>query len=83
MTKFYVLVAGQKIISLEKAKVRVGHLALVVQNPVDMEDVTVYTASSVPAATSHPTLNSLQWTEDGQLLLVTKTAVHILVSTAL
>ncbi|KAH9987160.1 transcription factor IIIC subunit delta N-term-domain-containing protein [Russula compacta] len=43
-----------------------------------MEHVTVYTASNIPAAVSHPTLNSLQWTEDGQLLFLTKTAVYIL-----
>jgi hypothetical protein len=47
-----------------------------------MEHVTVYTASNIPAAVSHPTINSLQWTEDGQLLFLTKTAVHILVSIA-
>ncbi|KAI9510017.1 putative zinc-finger of transcription factor IIIC complex-domain-containing protein [Russula earlei] len=45
---------------------------------VDMEHVTVYTASSVPAAASHPAINSLQWTEDGQLLFLTKIAVYIL-----
>ncbi|KAI0251386.1 putative zinc-finger of transcription factor IIIC complex-domain-containing protein [Lactifluus subvellereus] len=44
----------------------------------DVEHVTIYTASSVPAAASHPTINCLQWTEDGQLLFLTKTAVYVL-----
>ncbi|KAI0294320.1 transcription factor IIIC subunit delta N-term-domain-containing protein, partial [Multifurca ochricompacta] len=44
----------------------------------NMEHVTIYAASSVPAAASHPTISCLQWTEDGQLLFVTKTAVYIL-----
>ncbi|KAI0272725.1 transcription factor IIIC subunit delta N-term-domain-containing protein [Gloeopeniophorella convolvens] len=43
-----------------------------------MEHVTVYTALSVPAAASHPTISCLQWTEDGQLLFATKAAVYIL-----
>ncbi|KAI9451937.1 putative zinc-finger of transcription factor IIIC complex-domain-containing protein [Lactarius psammicola] len=43
-----------------------------------MEDVTIYTASSVPGAASHPTLNCLQWTGDGQLLFSTKYFVYIL-----
>ncbi|KAH9074878.1 transcription factor IIIC subunit delta N-term-domain-containing protein [Lactarius deliciosus] len=43
-----------------------------------MEDVTIYTASSVPGAASHPTLNCLQWTGDGQLLFSTKSSVYIL-----
>ena len=46
----------------------------------DMEHITVYTTSSVTAAASHPTINALQWTDDGQLLFLTKTAVYILVS---
>jgi hypothetical protein len=46
----------------------------------EMEHITVYTTSSVTAAASHPTINALQWTEDGQLLFLTKTAVYILVS---
>ncbi len=46
----------------------------------DMEQITVYTTSSITAAASHPTTNTLQWTEDGQLLFLTKTAVYILVS---
>lgn len=40
----------------------------------------MYTASSFTAAASHPTVNALQWTEDGQLLFLTKTALYILVS---
>ncbi|KAN0115650.1 Transcription factor IIIC subunit delta N-term domain containing protein [Russula decolorans] len=44
----------------------------------EMEHITVYTTSSVTAAASHPTINALQWTEDGQLLFLTKTAVYIL-----
>ena len=47
-----------------------------------MEDVTIYAASSVPGAASHPTLNCLQWTGDGQLLFSTKSSVYILVSQA-
>lgn len=43
-----------------------------------MEDITIYTASSVPGAASHPTLNCLQWTGDGQLLFSTKSSVYIL-----
>ncbi|KAH9172208.1 transcription factor IIIC subunit delta N-term-domain-containing protein [Lactarius sanguifluus] len=43
-----------------------------------MEDVTIYTASNVPGAASHPTLNCLQWTGDGQLLFSTKSSVYIL-----
>jgi hypothetical protein len=43
-----------------------------------MECITVYSASSVTAAASHPSINALQWTEDGQLLFLTKTAVYIL-----
>ncbi|KAI9440782.1 putative zinc-finger of transcription factor IIIC complex-domain-containing protein, partial [Lactarius indigo] len=38
----------------------------------------IYTASSVPGAASHPTLNCLQWTGDGQLLFSTKSSVYIL-----
>jgi hypothetical protein len=45
-----------------------------------MEHITVYATSSVTAAASLPTINALQWTEDGQLLFLTKTAVYILVS---
>lgn len=55
----------------------VSGLSLLFQ-PVDMEDVTIYTASSVPGAASHPTLNCLQWTGDGQLLFSTKSSVYIL-----
>ncbi|KAH9066910.1 hypothetical protein EDB87DRAFT_1672110 [Lactarius vividus] len=43
-----------------------------------MEDVTIYTASSVPGAASHPALNCLQWTGDGQLLFSTKSSIYIL-----
>ncbi|KAI0064060.1 hypothetical protein BV25DRAFT_1869513 [Artomyces pyxidatus] len=39
---------------------------------------TVHTALSIPIATSYPSINCLQWTEDGQLLLQTKTAIYIL-----
>lgn len=46
----------------------------------ELEHITVYTTSSVTATASHPTINALQWTEDGQLLFLTKTAVYILVS---
>lgn len=49
---------------------------------IGMEDITIYTASSVPGAASHPTLNCLQWTGDGQLLFSTKSSVYILVSQA-
>ncbi|KAH9962694.1 putative zinc-finger of transcription factor IIIC complex-domain-containing protein [Russula dissimulans] len=58
------------------------HLTLAKFSPsaimVDMEHVKVYTASSVPAAASYPTINSLQWNADGQLLFLTKNAVYIL-----
>jgi hypothetical protein len=47
---------------------------------ISMENITIYTASSVPGAASHPTLNCLQWTGDGQLLFSTKSSVYILVS---
>ena len=47
---------------------------------ISMEDITIYTASSIPGAASHPTLNCLQWTGDGQLLFSTKSSVYILVS---
>jgi len=46
----------------------------------ELEHITVYSTSSVTATASHPTINALQWTDDGQLLFLTKTAVYILVS---
>ncbi|KAH7920247.1 hypothetical protein BV22DRAFT_1021558 [Leucogyrophana mollusca] len=38
----------------------------------------IYTALSVPTVISHPSERCLQWSEDGQACLVTKSAVHIL-----
>ncbi|KAF9220011.1 hypothetical protein BS17DRAFT_854039 [Gyrodon lividus] len=38
----------------------------------------IYTALSVPTVITHPSVRCLQWSEDGQLCLATKYAVHIL-----
>ncbi|KAH7882278.1 transcription factor IIIC subunit delta N-term-domain-containing protein, partial [Phlebopus sp. FC_14] len=38
----------------------------------------IYTALSVPTVLTHPSPRCLQWSEEGQLCLVTKYAVHIL-----
>ncbi|THH15736.1 hypothetical protein EW146_g4774 [Bondarzewia mesenterica] len=43
-----------------------------------MAHVTVYTALNVPTAASQPSTGCLQWTADGQILFVTKTAIYIL-----
>ncbi|EIW74796.1 hypothetical protein CONPUDRAFT_169750 [Coniophora puteana RWD-64-598 SS2] len=39
---------------------------------------TIFTALPIPAVITHPSQHCLQWTEDGQICLVTKSAVHIL-----
>lgn len=38
----------------------------------------VSSALNVPTATSYPSVNCLQWSSDGQLCFVTKTAIYIL-----
>lgn len=42
--------------------------------------LTIYAAIAVPTHTPHPSNHSLQWSADGQLVLITKNAVYILVS---
>ena len=39
----------------------------------------ISSALNVPTATSYPSVNCLQWSSDGQLCFVTKTAIYILV----
>ncbi|KAF9244208.1 transcription factor IIIC subunit delta N-term-domain-containing protein [Melanogaster broomeanus] len=43
-----------------------------------MSQLPIYTALSVPTILTHPSIRCLQWSEDGQLCLVTKYAVHIM-----
>ncbi|KAH7910203.1 transcription factor IIIC subunit delta N-term-domain-containing protein [Hygrophoropsis aurantiaca] len=43
-----------------------------------MSNLPIFTALSVPTVISHPSQRCLQWCEDGQICLVTKSAVHIL-----
>ncbi|KAI0316776.1 hypothetical protein OF83DRAFT_1172586 [Amylostereum chailletii] len=43
-----------------------------------MSSVAIHTAFSVPVSASHPSINCLQWTADGQLLFLTKTDIYIL-----
>ncbi|KAF8835955.1 hypothetical protein BDN67DRAFT_912054 [Paxillus ammoniavirescens] len=43
-----------------------------------MSQLPIYTALSVPTVITHPSVRCLQWSEDGQLCLVTKSSVHIL-----
>ncbi|EGN93775.1 hypothetical protein SERLA73DRAFT_172058 [Serpula lacrymans var. lacrymans S7.3] len=38
----------------------------------------IYTALHVPTLTPHPSINCMQWSEDGQACFITKSAVHIL-----
>lgn len=41
--------------------------------------MTVHDALTIPAAGSQPSINCLQWTNDGQILFLTKTAIYIIV----
>ncbi|KAH0836513.1 transcription factor IIIC subunit delta N-term-domain-containing protein [Lanmaoa asiatica] len=43
-----------------------------------MSQRPVYTSFSIPTVITHPSVRCLQWSDDGQLCLVTKSAVHIL-----
>ncbi|KIJ65305.1 hypothetical protein HYDPIDRAFT_89000 [Hydnomerulius pinastri MD-312] len=43
-----------------------------------MAQLPIYTALSVPTVITHPSAKCLQWSEDGQLCLVTKSAVQVL-----
>ena len=45
-----------------------------------MSQRPVYTSFNIPTVITHPSARCLQWSDDGQLCLVTKSAVHILVS---
>lgn len=47
-----------------------------------MTQMPVLTALNLPAVSVLPSVNSVQWTGDGQILLLTKLAVHILVRTS-
>ncbi|ETW79260.1 hypothetical protein HETIRDRAFT_478665 [Heterobasidion irregulare TC 32-1] len=40
--------------------------------------MTVHDALTIPAAGSQPSINCLQWTNDGQILFLTKTAIYII-----
>lgn len=39
----------------------------------------IFAALNLPAVSVLPSVNTVQWTRDGQILLLTKSAVHILV----
>ncbi|KAF8552235.1 hypothetical protein OG21DRAFT_1535864 [Imleria badia] len=43
-----------------------------------MSQRPVYTSLNIPTVITHPSVRCLQWSDDGQLCLVTKSAVHIL-----
>ncbi|KAF7983711.1 hypothetical protein HWV62_19649 [Athelia sp. TMB] len=43
-----------------------------------MADLPIHTALNVPTVVSHPSIHCLQWSGDGQVCFVTKSAVHIL-----
>ncbi|TFY72445.1 hypothetical protein EVG20_g550 [Dentipellis fragilis] len=43
-----------------------------------MSHVPVYTALSIPVASSFPSVNCLQWTSNGQIIFVAKNAIYIL-----
>ncbi|KAI0048739.1 hypothetical protein FA95DRAFT_1517013 [Auriscalpium vulgare] len=45
-----------------------------------MVQATVHTALNIAIAASYPSINCLRWTEDGQILFLTKTAVYIMTS---
>lgn len=47
--------------------------------PPSSTALPVSAALNVPTATSYPSVNCLQWSSDGQLCFVTKTAIYILV----
>lgn len=42
----------------------------------------LHTALNIPTAIAHPAIHSLQWSCDGQLLFLTKTAIYILVGSS-
>ncbi|KAH9943814.1 transcription factor IIIC subunit delta N-term-domain-containing protein [Amylocystis lapponica] len=44
-----------------------------------MDQLMIYTALSLPAVSASPSANCLRWTGDGQLVMLTKSAVYILV----
>ncbi|KAG6374829.1 transcription factor IIIC subunit delta N-term-domain-containing protein [Boletus reticuloceps] len=43
-----------------------------------MSQRPVYSSFNIPTVITHPSVRCLQWSDDGQLCLVTKSAVHIL-----
>ncbi|KAH8110999.1 transcription factor IIIC subunit delta N-term-domain-containing protein [Phellopilus nigrolimitatus] len=43
-----------------------------------MADIQIYTALGVPTPAPQPSINSAQWSADGQLILCTKSAIFIL-----
>ena len=52
--------------------------------PVPLQNAPVlHTALDIPTAVAQPDIRSLQWTDDGQLLFLTKTSIYILVGTLL
>ncbi|KAF8141842.1 transcription factor IIIC subunit delta N-term-domain-containing protein [Boletus edulis] len=43
-----------------------------------MSQRPVYSSFNIPTVITHPSVRCLQWSDDGQLCLVTKSAIHIL-----
>ena len=46
------------------------------------ENRQIYTALSIPVIPLQPSIDCVQWTDDGQIIVASKTAIYVLVITS-